>query len=162
MRMNKSTQEEFKFIRELISKNRIEQALKIMQDLSNLINDDLKNKLMLTSSRYYDFKTKNQLGLGVDVTEKNKIILALLNLVSEFEEGLNEEVAGVGQVIDKAKAEFSLALRKKNAKIGIGLTSVLSVSIIISINFGFSTLITLLLILFVAIAYLFVSDRFII
>jgi hypothetical protein len=80
-----------KDIKDLISNNRMEDALEQIIELTNSISDGLHNDACLLKNRWVNFEKKTIGGLANDDPERNRIVSASLHLVDELKAQFKSE-----------------------------------------------------------------------
>lgn len=75
-------EEEKRKIRDLLANAKINEAIDLLLENIPLTDSDLNNQVLIQKSRYMDYKNKVILGLEVDNTVKNKIVLSILEIIN--------------------------------------------------------------------------------
>ncbi len=75
-----------KEIRSSIEKNQIEKALNVLKELVETIeNETYSNEAILLSSSFQRFKNNGHLGLEIQESERNRILIGILELLTKIE-----------------------------------------------------------------------------
>lgn len=145
----------------MVSKNKIENVLRILSELSPNLSDDHSQQLINLSSQFYEIKTKENLNLPFDQAQKNKVNYSILTLITEIEENYKENdqeelVIGMNKALDGVERQGKV----KRVKLSLSIFGFVAICIVISFSLGLEFVIGgLILIIIVLLYFLYVDDK---
>lgn len=148
---------QIEFLKNLISNDKIDDVYDYIDAKKStiLLDDNSKNEFTLLSNKYNFQKRRIRLGLRVEESDRNQLILQLIEFIDN---SLNYEQVDVNEVIDLSNKKKKKNKRKKNKEkfkfyfkfslAGISVLFLVSIAFSIPTAVALSTLIVILVVIF--------------